>query len=784
MKQGDLSASPSPIYDPGTGDSEGQNRTPLADKRVPQSLVSPISRKLADLTPLPNVGDAAVFGANNFLASAAFQFDRRTVDSKVNWNASEKLTMLVRLSILRYTHKNPQMFGAFAGPPVFDGSNPGEGDGGTYSSTIGGTYVFSPRFVMDAYYGYTRGDTSSQQPRLEEKLGLDFLKIPGTNGTRRIEGGWPRFSFGAGGLTTIGINEDFMPYFRRDPQYQYVANFNWTKGAHSIRFGVDFYNQHLNHAQPEIAGVALHGGSGGFRFDGGPTALRGGASINAYNTYAAFLAGLPINLGRIDQVPDEYNLRVRLQSYYIRDRWNVTQKLTVDYGLRYEYLPFPKRADRGIERYDPDNNKVLVCGVAQVPSDCGVQVSKKLFAPRFGLAYRITNDFVLRGGYGITNDPFVAGEQLRANYPVLLALGLESANAFVPVGRLEDGIPQIVRPNVGNGIIDIPGGFAFSGVPKDYRRGYIQSWNFTVQKQVALGFVAQMAYVGTREVRKLGYLDINAGQELDRGNAGRLLNKRFGRNGATTFVLPLGSGHYDALQLSLDRRFSRGFQLGANYTWSKSIGVTDNSSDRPQVQAIPYYGLNRSVRGFDRTHVANINSIWEVPFGKGRKWLTQGPLALIAGGWQINNLLSFMTGRPFTVQAPGTTLNMPGSQQTANQMKPAVAIPGGIGRGTPWFDATAFASPAQGSFGNTGYNYLRGPGLANWDFGVFREFRITERWKAQFRMESFNFSNTPHFDQPGNTLGDANFGQITGVTNLARENIDERQLRFGLRISF
>jgi len=157
---------------------------------------------------------------------------------------------------------------------------------------------------------------------------------------------------------------------------------------------------------------------------------------------------------------------------------------------------------------------------------------------------------------------------------------------------------------------------------------------------------------------------------------------------------------------------------------------------------------------------------------------------MIAVGWQVNNLLSFMTGRPFTVQAPGTTLDMPGSQQTADLVKPSVAILGGIGRGNPWFDPTSFLPPAQGRFGNTGYNLLRGPGLASWDFGVFREFRITERWQAQFRMESFNFSNTPHFDNPGNTFGDANFGQITGVTNLARENVDERQFRFGLRLSF
>jgi hypothetical protein len=179
-----------------------------------------------------------------------------------------------------------------------------------------------------------------------------------------------------------------------------------------------------------------------------------------------------------------------------------------------------------------------------------------------------------------------------------------------------------------------------------------------------------------------------------------------------------------------------------------------------------------------------VSGIWELPFGKGRRWLTEGPLSYIAGGWQINSLLSLMSGTPFSVQAPDTTLDMPGSTQTADLVKSEVAKPGGIGRGQLWFDTSAFQAPPLGRFGNTGYNILRGPGLVNWDFGVFREFAFTERWRLQFRGESFNFSNTPHFNNPGNTIGDASFGQITGVTNLARENIDERQFRFGLRLSF
>ncbi|MBI3471581.1 MAG: TonB-dependent receptor, partial [Candidatus Solibacter usitatus] len=784
MKAGNLTASATQLYDPATGDSTASNRLPLAGNLIPVSRISSITRKLADLTPLPNLrGANDPFQTNNFFGSAPFLFDRRTVDSKVNWNASQKLSTFVRLSILRYKSSNPQLFGELAGPPVFDGSNPGKGDGGTYSSTVGGTYIVSPRFIIDAYFGYTRIDTSSQQPRLEEKLGLDLLKIPGTNGTRSIEGGWPRFAFGAGGLTTVGIAEDFMPYFRRDPQYQYVVNFNWTKGDHSIRFGFDLYNQHLNQAQPEIAGVAYHGGSGGFTFDGGPTALRGGASVNVYNTYASFLLGLPIRAGKILVVPDEYALRAHLYSFYVRDRWNVSRKLTLNYGLRYEYFPVPVRPDRGIERYDPDTNKMLICGLGQAPKDCGVSVSRAKFAPRFGLAYRASNSFIVRAGYGITNDPFQGTELLRANYPLLIAQNIDGPNSFLPSGRIEDGIPVVRPPDIGNGIIDIPGVYAVGTLPKDFKRGYIQSWNLTLQKDVGLGFVAQAAYIGTREINKLGYLDINSGQIVGAGNAGRPLNQRFGRNSATTMIVPHSTAQYNGLQLSLDRRFANGLQLGVNYTWSKSIGIIDNSDSQPPVRAYAYYAKNRSVRGFDRTNVAHISSIYELPFGKGKPWVPSGWFSQVLGGWQVNNLFSFYSGLPFGISAPGTSLDLPGSTQTADQIAPYKVL-GGIGSGAFYFDPASFAPVTAARFGGLGFNQFRGPRLDNWDFGVFRLFRITERWTAQFRMESFNFSNSPHFSNPGGTVGNANLGRITSVTNLARENIDERQFRFGLRIGF
>ena len=455
---------------------------------------------------------------------------------------------------------------------------------------------------------------------------------------------------------------------------------------------MDMSTQHLNQAQPEAVGGAFHGASGGFQFTGGPTSTRGGPSANRYNNFASFVLGMPNNTGKTILTPDEYKLRMSLYSLYIRDRWNVTPNLTLSYGVRWEYFPVPVRPDRGIERYDPTTNTMLICGVGGTPKDCGVSVSAKRFAPRIGLAYRPTRTFVIRAGYGITNDPFQGSELLRANYPILIPENISALNSFQPATTLAKGIPTIPLPDIGNsGSIPIPGEFAVGSLPPNFPRGYLQSWNFTLQKEVGLGFIAQAGYVGTRQVRQLGYLDNNAGQVIGAGLSGQPLYQKFGRSAATTFLTPLGTGHYDGLQTSLQRRFAQGLDLGVAYTWSKSISYVAASDETPQVQAIQYFALNRAVTSFDRTHNFQLRSLWELPFGNGKHWLSNGGFAsALAGGWQVNGLLSLMSGLPFSVTSDDSSLDLPGSTQRADQVMADVAMPHGTGPGQSWFNPLAF----------------------------------------------------------------------------------------------
>jgi hypothetical protein len=249
----------------------------------------------------------------------------------------------------------------------------------------------------------------------------------------------------------------------------------------------------------------------------------------------------------------------------------------------------------------------------------------------------------------------------------------------------------------------------------------------------------------------------------------------------------------------LQRRFSRGFQVNVAYTWSKAIGICcDALADNPPaIQALPYFALNRSILGFDRTHNLSASFVLEPPFGRGKRFLSGGGVgSALAGGWQLNGLVSIYSGAPFSVSAGGTSLNMPGSTQRADQVKPEVEIFGHTGPGQSYFDPLAFAPVTEARFGTAGFNTLRGPGVRNLDFGLFRQFRFSERWTMQFRGEIFNFTNTPHFSNPAANVSNlqlnsdgtirnlGGFSTITGIRNTGREGLDERVFRLGLRFGF
>jgi hypothetical protein len=797
IKSGNMQGQNNPIYDPFTGDPvSGANRTPFADQIVPLSRQDPVAAKLAAMTPLPNLAGNLL--SSNYYASGSYIFDRRRLDAKVDWKPGTKFTTFARFGFLNYNMLNPPIFGDLGGQQVSSsGGNPGHGYGNTFTVTAGGTYVLSPQFIIDAYVGWARLGTNVETPGLDKQAGVD-LGIPGTNGPAHYQGGLPRFAVSS--YDDIGTPGSYLPYYRADPATNYVANANWNKGSHDIRFGLELSRLAMNQIQAEGGYGA---GMGGFLFTGGTTSTVG-ANSNQFNSYAAFLLGLANqdgkntiyapNVGCPAGFCGGETTRAWRYGIYVRDRWNATRSITLSYGLRWEYFPLPTRADQGIGLYNPSTNNVEVCGYQLVPTGCNIKMSKRMFAPRVGIAWRISNSLVFRAGYGITNDPYSLDRPLKYNYPTLLIQTYDATNSYTWATTLKQGIPAVQLPSFGNGVIPLPGAYATTTIDTSaYNRGYIQSWNFTLQKELKWGFAAQAGYVATRSTDLDSAVNLNAGQIPGLGTAGEPLLLQYGRTAATTIYEPVGTNQYNSLQARLERRFSQGMQFSVNYTWSKAIGVAANNDSGLRENAYAYWSLNRAVLNFDRTQNLQLQGMYELPFGKGKRWLSTGGVgAQVLGGWRVNSIASFMTGLPYFVTASGSSLNLPGSTQRADLVNADVKTLGTVGS---YFDPLAFKPVTAVRFGNMGFNSLRGPGVANMDLSVSREFPFKERYKAQFRFEAFNFTNTPHFNLPGTNVSNlvlnpdgsvknlAGFTQITTTQNLGRD-FDERRMQFDLRITF
>ncbi|MCL4782521.1 MAG: carboxypeptidase regulatory-like domain-containing protein [Bryobacterales bacterium] len=797
MRNGDLSTSSRLVYDPLTGQSNGVGRLPFANNRIPSDRIHPTSAVLMGRLPQENNPAPNGIPTQNYFATGNAAFNRDTIDSKFNFNMGNKTTMFARLSWLDFDLLAPTAFGEIGGSPIAFG-NPGKGFGNTWSGTLGSTHTFSPSFIVDAYFGYTLMDTNIEQPGLGPNRGSDELGIPGTNGPRFFESGYPGFS--VSGFDAFGSTENYMPYYRHDPQFQYVANGNWLRGSHNIRFGFDIYHLQLNHTQPEFAG-ASGGAAGRLNFGQGPTQLRlanGNVQAgNQFNSMATFLLGLVDGGGRILQVPDVYRTKTTMWSFYVRDQWQANRNLTVSYGTRMELFPMPYREDgRGMERYDFDTNEMLVCGVGGIPKDCGTKTGGMHFSPRLGVAYRLGDKTVIRAGFGMNWDPWNLARPLRTNYPILAAFNLAPPSLGWAT-TLSQGLPILPNPEVGqNGHIAIPTNYAVNTTTDEFRRSYIFNYNFTVQRELGAGFTAQAGYVASRAVRVSGRLNMNAGQVIGADRSGQPLYAKFGRAVETAIVGRVGDNNYHSLQSSLTRRFSNGFQMTAAYTWSKVIGYCCNEDNNggPLVPALAYYNLNRVPMNYDRTHNFQLTAAYQLPFGKGRRWANSGLAAAFAGGWQLNTLTSFMSGTPLRVTSDGGSLRLPGSTQRADQVKEHVAVLGGIGRGHPYFDPFAFERVTEPRFGTAGFNSLRGPKFFNTDLGLFREFDFGERWNLQFRAEAFNWTNTPKFNNPSaginnrivNSAGQFTGGvfEVTGTNSGGREPNGDRIFRLGLRLSF
>jgi hypothetical protein len=761
QRAGDFSRYNTTIYDPATGGVDGRGRTPFPGNIVPLNRQSGIARELVDLTPLPNQpGDNA-----NYFTSGTQSMDRDNFDVKLNWLTTDAFQMFGKYSVMDALVTGDFGLGPAGGPCVCDGGI-GEATVRAQVATVGYTWTFTPTAIWDGAIGWTRTGSAGEPYDFGTNFGSEVLGIPGTNGESIRESGMP--SFAVSGYTDLGNPEGWNPYFYSDTTYTTTQNFGIIKGAHDLRFGFEGVRHWLNHWQPEIG----FGPRGRFIFNQTVTGTPGVAT-NQFNAYAAFLLGMPNQVGKTLQWQKMTAFNWQL-GWYFRDRWQVTRDLTLTLGLRYELYPLMTRSGYGgIEQWDEQTNMVLLGGREGNPKGLGISTSKKMFAPRIGLAYRIGPSTVIRSGYGITYNPMPFARPLRGFYPLTIAQEFNGLNTYQPFATLEQGIPEFSGPDPSLGSVPLPPTAQMRTIASDeIRRGYVQSWNFFIERNLPGNFVTSVGYVGTSTIRSFADWDANAAPPGG-GNTGRPFYNAFGRTAQTWYWSAFANANYHALQVSLNRQISQGLMLKGAYTWSKAINMTDDDGWAGMTfNYLPHLERNRALAGYDTTHIFQMGFLYELPAGRGKKYLNEGAAAAILGNWQINGVFSAYSGRPFTAGADGGGLNAPGNTQTADQVKADVRK---IGDLNEFYDRTAFSGVTQARFGTAGRNTLRGPGAVNLDLSLFRDFRLTEKLTLQFRAESFNFTNTPHFENPGTNVNSSNFMRITSAV------ADQRTFRFGLR---
>ena len=768
---GNLSGSTTTIYNPFTGNANGTGRTAFPGNVIPPSLINPVSAKLLSLIPAPNVASAT--GVNNYFALLPYHKDTPSYDVKVDYNPSDKDRVSVRLSYARPSLYQAAIFGADAGGPGGASANfEGTGLQRTYSGGINYDHVFSATLINELRFGVAYYNNIST-PADYGSSDTANVGIPGVN-VNQFTSGIVGIAFTNGSF--------FNPSSSSTPLIGYAASMPWTRsesnsdlvdtatkiiGNHTLKFGVDYR---------QIRDALLQGQSfsprGLYTFATGQTALNTGGTQSAtspYNLVASLLLDVPNQAGR-DLNTYFPALRGWQLFTFAQDKWVVSPKLTLDLGIRYELYPaYHPQFPLGFSNYNPVTNQLQVAGLGPNSLSDNVQTDYKYFAPRFGVAYRVTNKTVLRAGFGISYTPF-PDINYAFNYPVRSNVSYNPAvatygPAVLPNGQtatFQNGFPTALSPAVpADGLLTAPTAQSYYVVNPNFKNPYVESWNVALQQELPGKFTFTGSYVANHGVDTVTQFNLNAATVAGLGNAGLPEYASFGRTASTTLLFGPYSSMYNSLQVKLDRRFSNGFNLTTAYTYGKGMGY--QSGDDSGLDFYINQRRNYARNDYDRTHTFVQSYVYDLPFGPGKHWLNSGFIGNVFGNWRVSGIVTWMSGLPMTLSPSTNNLNAPGNTQTVNQVAP-VQILGGVGPNNPWFSGSSFAAPTQnGVFGNTGRNFLTGPNFFNLDASLFKLITYKERYTLELRGEAYSLTNTPQFANPGTSLGSSNFGYITST---------------------
>jgi hypothetical protein len=766
-----------PIYDPNTTRLEGARnvREQFPGNRIPVARLDPVALRLMQFWPMPNRQPDGITGANNFRSNYVQGLTRDNILAKVDHQLGDKDRIsgryLYNSDNTDYTSVFPDR-AAETNVPALRHQNYFYG---------AWTRVFTPSVVNELRFTFADRINHTKSyglggPWVEE---LGIAGVP--------TGAFPQFT--VSGVQTLGAGNHER---RQLPirQWQIVENLSWVRGRHTTKFGFEVRpssNYEIN--RPSV--------SGQFTFNPLATGQPGvGASGLGM---ASLLLGLPQNFVlRQTEVLDR-------SSWYLagfaQTDWALHSDFTLNLGVRWEVDTPIKDKNNRMNGFDATaiNPVSGTPGVVKFMGQDGFRdtpydTDLNNFGPRFGFAWKPfgSTKTVVRGGWGVFfAHPFDAGA------PASAALGFEqSANLTSPdngitfpfvLGRGVPGI-SLTSPARDDSFGAVPVGTnsttAVTFFETDRATGYAMQHNFGIQRELPANMMIEVNYLANLS-RKLPSPNLPMSQiPMERLGPGTSQRDRpYPQFSNVQILLPtLGVSNYHAGVLKFQKRFSAGVNILSTYTWSKFNNNTNEGGaslgDEGSVYSNYYnrradYGPSTN----DIPHRLTFASVYELPFGTGKRWLAGNVIKHLLGNWTVSGVAILQSGPPFTVTTQTNTTNAFSAGALRADVLRDPNLPGGERSLDRWFDVSAFAQPAQYTFGNQGVNILRGDGLVNIDFSLLKNIPIGEDRKFQFRAESFNVTNTPTFNIPGRVLNGPGFGIVNSAW-------PARRVQLGLRLAW
>jgi hypothetical protein len=732
----------SPVKDPLTG-------LPFDDNQIPANRIDPFASAILALVPLPNQP-----GANNFFRTANLIDNSDRLLTRGDWRPNAADSIFARYI---YSNRNRDIPGAFGG--VLDGTGTsafGNQKIKTNALVGGWTHVLSSQMVNEARLSWSR----SRSDAVQQSFGLTPpppAQIPGMITDPIVAGGFPGISitgyFGGSGLGRLG-SPDFLPKFQHTDQFEYLDTLSWLHRNHTVKFGADIMAPMKN----QFFDVPATRGAFSFA---------GGFSGNALADYLlGYVSGFQLsNVYVVEQ-------RHWATMGFVQDDWKVSDALTLNLGLRYDFMTPALEASNRQTNFDPSGTGSLIfASGGGLEQRALAKPDRNNLAPRAGFVYRLDDKTVVRGGWGIFYNLFdrVGSEdQLALNVPGLINTSL-SRTSGTPLFLFQQGIPgNFLRPPSLDPAAGQLKSIRVRAVPQSDPDTSLQQASFGMQREFVRGIVASADFVYTRGSHLATLVNLNQPLPSTPGAKDAKGAAPYPNFGFIEWRADNGKSEYKGIDASLEKRFAQGYAFGLAYTYGDS---KDNASEQLTTQgsnAFPqdsrdftnWYGPS----DYDARHRLTANAVVDLPLGHN----------IIARDWVASIVYAVRSGRPFTVNQGNNNVG-----QSMYGLPNVTGDPKGPQTVTQWFNTAAFAAVPSGVFGNEVRNQLRGPGFQSCDLSLQRLIKFGGHYSTSLRWDAFNLFNTTNFGLPNKDVASAStFGTITSLSG------DPRIMQLSVRFAF